>query len=224
MGCPAGTATPPWRSSSRSTPGSTGLPHSDVLRLHHAGSQATPSAAGTHPDRSLGVSGTELDIRPSCICDHRPGITVQPRRAGVRRDLESVRRANARGACSGWPTTAAEWCWAPAISPNWPSAGAACSRRDQMAYDVNGSVPKTLIQHLIRSIIATGTSAGTPPAPSPRSWPTSSPELVPPGADRRHPSTEDTVEPYELRDFFLYHHTPMRLSAGQITYLARRAW
>ena len=57
--------------------------------------------------------------------------------------------------CSGWPTTAAASCSAPATCPNSRSAGAPTAWATRCRhYNVNAGVPKTLIQHLIRWVIA----------------------------------------------------------------------
>jgi NAD+ synthase (glutamine-hydrolysing) len=94
---------------------------------------------------------------------------------------------------------------------------------DQMShYNVNGSVPKTLIQHLIRwcardarfgmdtvsvlaDILATEIS----------------PELVPGDTAQR---TEDFVGPYALQDFNLYYITRYGFSPAKVAFLAWRAW
>jgi len=94
---------------------------------------------------------------------------------------------------------------------------------DQMShYNVNASVPKTLIQHLIRwcardarfgpetvtvleDILATEIS----------------PELVPGETSQR---TEETVGPYALQDFNLYYATRYGFAPAKIAFLAWRAW
>lgn len=92
-------------------------------------------------------------------------------------------------------------------------------------YNVNGSVPKTLVRRLVawaaehhasererealRSVIATPVSA----------------ELLPPGPDgEASQRTEEIVGPYELHDFFL--HAFLRLGAGprKILFLAEHAF
>ncbi len=92
-------------------------------------------------------------------------------------------------------------------------------------YGINAGVPKTLIQYLIRWVIATGqfTDAcghvledvlGTE----------ISPELVPPGADGRVQSTEDLIGPYELNDFFLHHVIRYGQRPAKVAFLAWRVW
>jgi NAD+ synthase (glutamine-hydrolysing) len=92
-------------------------------------------------------------------------------------------------------------------------------------YNVNASVPKTLIQHLIRwgaadvrfgqetvdvliDILATEIS----------------PELVPGGEDKKVQKTEDFVGPYNLQDFDLFYTTRYGFRPSKIAYLAHHAW
>ena len=80
---------------------------------------------------------------------------------------------------------------------------------DQMShYNPNGSVAKTLIQHLIRFVAASGDlGADTAPILYDILATEISPELVPPGADGLIQSTESIVGPYALQDFNLYYAT-----------------
>ena len=92
-------------------------------------------------------------------------------------------------------------------------------------YNVNASVPKTLIQHLIRWVAAEGFLG-------PAAHQTLldivaaeiTPELIPPGADGKAQSTEAVVGPYALQDFTLYYTIRYGLSPGKIAYLAHYAW
>ena len=94
-------------------------------------------------------------------------------------------------------------------------------------YNVNCSVPKTLIQHLIRWVISVGSNsaperddAGVDPRDG---------DLARTGAARQGrrstpaQSTEDKIGPYELQDFNLYYITAARLRAkqGRVPGLAR---
>src|SRR5207249_67267 len=99
---------------------------------------------------------------------------------------------------------------------------------DQMAhYSVNASVPKTLIQHVIRWVALTEQLG-------PRASETLlaiveteiSPELVPgaDGADGPAQSTEALLGPYELHDFFLYSLLRFGFSPQRIAFLAYSAW
>ena len=93
---------------------------------------------------------------------------------------------------------------------------------DQMSmYSVNASVPKTLMQHMVRNFAACETNekvketlldiVGTP----------ISPELTP--ADEKgniKQKTEDLVGPYELHDFFIYHFTRYGFAPEKIYMMA----
>jgi NAD+ synthase (glutamine-hydrolysing) len=93
---------------------------------------------------------------------------------------------------------------------------------DHMAnYGVNGSVPKTLVKHLVRWY---GDNCGDDAmnAVLDRILDTIiSPELLPAGAKGEivH-STEDIVGPYELHDFFLYHRQRNGFGPAKIRALA----
>lgn len=83
--------------------------------------------------------------------------------------------------------------------------GFATYNGDHMSmYSVNGSVPKTLVRHLVNYVAKNNRKAksvlldilDTPV----------SPELLPPKDDNINQVTEDIVGPYTLHDFFLYHY------------------
>jgi len=98
---------------------------------------------------------------------------------------------------------------------------------DQMAhYDVNASVPKTLIRHLI------GWAAGRKEIGDEASAvlhdvlaTAISPELVP-GSENATPaqSTEQAVGPFDLHDFSLYYITRRGYRPAKVTYLEACAW
>lgn len=176
---------------------------------------------------SLGVTGNELDIRPSCLqmladLDHpfakgEPvyDVTFENVQAGERTS-HLFRLANHLGGIVLGTGDLSE------LALGWCTYGVG----DQMShYNVNGSVPKTLIQHLIRWKITTARYA-------PETIETLqeilddviSPELVPVGDDGKIQSTEDSVGPYELHDFFLYYLTRYGYRPSKIAYLAQQAW
>jgi NAD+ synthase (glutamine-hydrolysing) len=97
---------------------------------------------------------------------------------------------------------------------------------DQMShYNPNASVPKTLIQHLIRFVAASGdVDAKTAQILHDILATDISPELVPPGADGVIQSTESIVGPYALQDFNLFYTTRFGFRASKIAYLAWNAW
>ena len=97
---------------------------------------------------------------------------------------------------------------------------------DHMAmYGVNGSVPKTLVRHLVRH-----------EADRTDNWALRdilydildtpvSPELLPPSADGRIAQrTEDLVGPYELHDFYLYYMVRWGFEPAKIEFLANQAF
>ncbi len=97
---------------------------------------------------------------------------------------------------------------------------------DQMShYAVNSGIPKTLIQHVIRWVIADGQLAdGTAEVLQAVLDTEISPELVPAGQDGRLQSTEDRVGPYALHDFTLWHVLRFGFRPSKIAFLAAHAW
>ena len=108
------------------------------------------------------------------------------------------------------------------IAMGWSTYGVG----DQMShYNVNGGVPKTLIQHLIRWVADNG------------EFPTRvgdvlravlatdiSPELVPVEPGQPPQSTEAAIGPYELQDFHLFYTLRHGFTPAKIAFLARHAW
>jgi NAD+ synthase (glutamine-hydrolysing) len=94
-------------------------------------------------------------------------------------------------------------------------------------YAVNASVPKTLIQHLIRWVARTGrlgTDASEILLEILRTR--ISPELVPDAADRAQPAqeTEAVVGPFDLQDFHLYYTLRFGYAPPKVAFLAYCAW
>ncbi|RPA59942.1 NAD(+) synthase [Gordonia oryzae] len=206
-----------------------GLPRTNILAYTMPGfatGGATLRRAHTLMD-SLGVSGTELDIRPSCEqmladLDHPYSrgekvfdVTFENVQAGERTS-HLFRLANHHGAIVLGTGDLSE------LALGWCTYGVG----DQMShYNVNGSVPKTLVRHLIRWMISSGEySDETSEVLAEILAEVISPELVPPGEDGAIQSTEDTVGPYELHDFFLYYLTRFGYRPSKVAYLARQAW
>jgi NAD+ synthase (glutamine-hydrolysing) len=98
---------------------------------------------------------------------------------------------------------------------------------DQMShYNVNASVPKTLIQFLLRWATDTEQfSAETSEVLRSVLASEISPELIP-GSDSGVPgqASERTVGPYELQDFFLYYVLRFGYSPSKVAFLAHHAW
>jgi NAD+ synthase (glutamine-hydrolysing) len=93
-------------------------------------------------------------------------------------------------------------------------------------YNVNASVPKTLIRHLIRWLIGTKQFDAAAVDVLTRIVETPiSPELVPGGAgDVPAQSSESIVGPYELQDFHLYYISRFGYRPSRVAYLAEMAW
>jgi NAD+ synthase (glutamine-hydrolysing) len=92
-------------------------------------------------------------------------------------------------------------------------------------YNVNGSVPKTLVRFLVRWVAehhvnerARDVLLGILDTPV-------SPELIPPGeGDAIVQKTEELVGPYELHDFFLFHMLRFGVGPAKLFYLARHVF
>ncbi|MFM9377601.1 NAD(+) synthase [Gordonia sp. VNK21] len=206
-----------------------GLPRTDIHAYTMPGfatGEATLARSHVLMD-SLGVSGTELDIRPSCrqmladlghpFADGEPvyDVTFENVQAGERTS-HLFRLANRLGGLVLGTGDLSE------LALGWCTYGVG----DQMShYNVNGSVPKSLIQHQIRWMIGFGDYAPeTTAALREILADVITPELVPPGEDGSVQSTEDAVGPYELHDFFLYYLTRFGYRPEKIAYLAGQAW
>jgi NAD+ synthase (glutamine-hydrolysing) len=94
-------------------------------------------------------------------------------------------------------------------------------------YSINASVPKTLIQFLIRWVAATD-QLGHKTSDLLRSILETefSPELIPgdPNGEQPGQRTEDVIGPYELQDFNLYYTARFGYLPSKIAFLAYCAW
>jgi NAD+ synthase (glutamine-hydrolysing) len=99
---------------------------------------------------------------------------------------------------------------------------------DQMShYAVNASVPKTLVQHVIRWVVETGRLGADTSRTLSRILETEiSPELVPADGGEAGPAqaSEAVVGPYELQDFNLYYTLRFGYSPTKVAFLAYCAW
>jgi len=177
--------------------------------------------------RALGVSGAEIDIRPaarqmlgdighaSAKGEALYDVTFENVQAGLRTDY-LFRLANHNGALVVGTGDLSE------LGLGWCTYGVG----DQMShYNPNGSVAKTLIQHLIRFVAASGELGEKTARILYDILATEiSPELVPPGADGAIQSTESIVGPYALQDFNLYYATRHGFRPSKIAYLSWNAW
>ena len=97
---------------------------------------------------------------------------------------------------------------------------------DQMSmYHVNAGVPKTLVRHLIEWC-ADGVFEGAAAAVLRDIAETPvSPELLPPGKrGELRQKTEETIGPYDLHDFFLFHTVRAPSRPAKVLLLAEQAW
>src|SRR6266404_2855367 len=205
------------------------LPRTNILAYFFNGSatsEATKSNAWRLM-RALGVSGAEIDIRPaarqmlddighaSAKGEALYDVTFENVQAGLRTDY-LFRLANNNGALVVGTGDLSE------LGLGWCTYGVG----DQMShYNPNASVSKTLIQHLIRFVAASGdVSEETAQTLYDILATEISPELVPPGADGIIQSTESIVGPYALQDFNLYYATRYGFSPSKIAYLSWNAW
>jgi len=92
-------------------------------------------------------------------------------------------------------------------------------------YNVNASVPKTLIRHLIRWLVQTKQFDAPTLAVLTRIVDTRiSPELVPGSGEEPDQSSESVVGPYELQDFHLYYVSRFGYRPSKVAFLAHAAW
>ncbi|WP_160010237.1 NAD(+) synthase [Rhizobium sp. 18055] len=177
--------------------------------------------------RSIGVTAEEVDIKPLALQLLRDlkhpfaggepiyDTTFENVQAGLRTDF-LFRAANQRNAIVLGTGDLSE------IGLGWSTYGVG----DQMShYNVNASVPKTLIQHLIRWVIRTGDFDVDAKATMERILGTLiSPELVPADENGVMQSTEDKIGPYDLHDFALFYTTRFGLRPSKVAFLAYSAW
>ncbi|MBU2417834.1 MAG: NAD(+) synthase [Alphaproteobacteria bacterium] len=176
--------------------------------------------------KALGVTGAEIDIKPTALtmletighpfAQGEPvhDITFENVQAGLRTDY-LFRLANQNGAFVLGTGDLSE------LALGWSTYGVG----DHMShYNVNGGVAKTLIRHLIRWVADRElVGAGAGPALRGVLETEISPELVP-AKDGVIQSTEATVGPYALNDFFLFYITRFGLKPSKVAYLAHQAW
>lgn len=180
--------------------------------------------------RALGVTGQELDIRPSCMqmlrdiqhpfADGQPiyDVTFENVQAGERTS-HLFRLANFHNGLVLGTGDLSE------LALGWATYGVG----DHMShYNVNASVPKTLIQHLIRWVIDARQFDAETSATLQSILDTEiSPELVPhTDADHGQPaqSTQAKIGPYELQDFNLYFITRYGFRPSKVAYFSYYAW
>jgi NAD+ synthase (glutamine-hydrolysing) len=176
--------------------------------------------------RALRVSAMEIDIRPSCEQMLRDighpyargepvyDVTFENVQAGERTS-HLFRLANQNRALVVGTGDLSE------LALGWCTYGVG----DQMShYAVNVSVPKTLMRYLVAWVAERETNPATAAVLRRILETPPSPELVPQAEGSAPQSTEATIGPYELHDFFLYYATRRGYSPAKILYLALCAW
>jgi NAD+ synthase (glutamine-hydrolysing) len=210
-----------------------GLPRTNILAYSMPGfatGDLTRGNAGKLMD-ALGVTANEIDIRPSArqmmedighpFVRGEPvhDVTFENVQAGERTS-HLFRLANLHGAIVLGTGDLSE------LALGWCTYGVG----DQMShYNVNVSVPKTLVQYLIRWV-ADRAEFGEAASAVLRSILDTeiSPELVPGDRDEDGgvgiQRTEEIIGPYELQDFNLYYVSRFGFRPSKVAFLARHAW
>ena len=218
-----------------------GRPRSDILAYTMPGfatSEHTKSNAIALAE-AIGATISTIDIRPAAnellkgighpYASGEPvyDVTFENVQAGVRTDF-LFRIANRENGIVIGTSDLSE------LALGWATYGVG----DHMShYAVNAGVPKTLIQHIIRWVIAHRPGAGSTPDDAATSLSDEavsvlrsvldteiSPELVPAGEDGKVQSTQDTIGPYALHDFTLFHVLRYGFRPSKIAFLAEHAW
>jgi NAD+ synthase (glutamine-hydrolysing) len=172
--------------------------------------------------RAVGATAEEIDIRPSCLQmlkdighPYAKGkkvydIAFENVQAGERTS-HLFRLANHHGAFVVGTGDLSE------LALGWATYGVG----DHMShYNVNASVPKTLMQYLIGWLAESGEFGPEVKRALHRVLDTEiSPELIP----GKH-STEEHVGPYELQDFNLYYTLRFGYAPSKVAFLAMHAW
>jgi NAD+ synthase (glutamine-hydrolysing) len=172
--------------------------------------------------RAVGASAEEIDIRPSCMQmlkdighPYAKGrkvydVTFENVQAGERTS-HLFRLANLHGGFVVGTGDLSE------LALGWCTYGVG----DQMShYNVNASVPKTLIQYLVGWVAESDEFSADVKRALTRVLETEiSPELIP-----GKQSTEAIIGPYELQDFNLYYTLRFGYTPAKVAFLAWNAW
>ena len=206
-----------------------GRPRSDILAFTMPGFATGERTKGnaTRLAKALGITFETLDIKSTAELmlseiDHPFSrgekvydVTFENVQAGLRTDY-LFRLANQRGGIVLGTGDLSE------LALGWSTYGVG----DQMShYNVNGGVPKTLIQHLIRWVISSHQFDDAVNDVLQSVLDTEiTPELVPTGEDEEIQSSEAKVGPYVLQDFSLFHVLRYGFRPSKVAFLAWHAW
>lgn len=204
-------------------------PRSDILAFTMPGFATgdTTKSYATRLSKSLGVTFEELDItasarqmladigHPFADGEEVYDVTFENIQAGLRYDY-LFRLANQRGGIVVGTGDLSE------LALGWCTYGVG----DQMShYSVNAGVPKTLVQHLIRWVAESGQfEADTNELLGEILTQEITPELIPHTEGAKPQATQDTVGPYNLQDFTLFHVVRRGYRPSKIAFLAMHAW
>ncbi|MEH6436192.1 NAD(+) synthase [Massilia sp. DD77] len=212
-----------------------GLPRTNILAYTMPGFATSERTLKQARDlmQAVGCSAQEIDIRPSCIQMLKDlghpyvegkaeyDITFENVQAGERTN-HLFRLANFHNALVIGTGDLSE------LALGWCTYGVG----DHMShYNVNASVPKTLISYLVRWVAETGAVVDGGKDVLLNILNTEiSPELVPSGAQtgasdaKPAQSTQDVIGPYELQDFNLYYILRFGFKPSKVAFLSYCAW
>ncbi len=201
-----------------------GLPRGNILAYTMPGFATSTRTRSTAWQlmRAVGATPEEIDIRPSCMQMFKDmghpyakgrkqyDIAFENVQAGERTS-HLFRLANHHGGLVVGTGDLSE------LALGWATYGVG----DHMShYNVNVSVPKTLVQYLIGWVARSGQFDAAVAKALDRVLATEiSPELIP-GSQK----TEDSVGPYELQDFHLYYTLRFGYTPSKVAFLAAHAW
>ena len=207
-----------------------GLPRANILAYTMPGFATTERtlSQARRLMQAVGASAHEIDIRPSCMQMLKDlghpyargekvyDVTFENVQAGERTS-HLFRLANLHNAPVIGTSDLSE------IALGWSTYGVG----DHMAhYHVNASVPKTLVQYLVRHVASANQLGAQASQVLIEVLDTEiSPELVP-GHENGQPAqtSESVVGPYELQDFHLYYTLRFGYSPRKVAFLAWNAW
>ena len=206
-----------------------GRPRSDILAFTLPGFATGERTKGNavRLAEALGVTFETIDIKataelvlteighPFSRGEQVYDVTFENVQAGLRTDY-LFRLANQRAGIVLGTGDLSE------LALGWSTYGVG----DQMShYNVNGGIPKTLIQHLIRWVISSQQFDDAVNEVLQSVLETEiTPELIPTGEDEEIQSSEAKVGPYVLQDFSLFQVLRFGFRPSKVAFLAWHAW